>query len=62
MLKFLNISDFLIGISSCSEIPSKCALTISFFIQYETFYKILQNKSLHNYVGHLAIYVLKHIK
>ena len=28
MLKFLNISDFLIGISSCSETPSKCAITI----------------------------------
>ena len=26
MLKFLNISDFLIGISSCSETPSKCAI------------------------------------
>ena len=60
MLKFLNITDFLIGISSCSETPSKCAITIYFFIQYETFYKILPNKSLH--VGHLAIYVLKHIK
>ena len=31
MLKFLNISDFLIGVSSCSETPSKCAITISFF-------------------------------
>ena len=27
MLKFLNISDFLIGICSCSETPSKCAIT-----------------------------------
>ena len=61
MFKFLNISDFLMGISSCSETPSKCALIILFFYTvYETFYKILQNKSLH--VGHLAIYVLKHIK
>ena len=25
MLKFLNISDFLIGICSCSETASKCA-------------------------------------
>ena len=60
MLKFLNISDFLKGICSCSETPSKCATTIYFFMQYGTFYKILHNKSLH--VGHLAIYVLKHIK
>ena len=37
-----------------------CTNNIIFFLQYETFYKILQNKSLH--VGHLAIYALKHIK
>ena len=46
MLKFLNISDFLIGICSRSETPQQmCNNNIIFFIQYETFYRILQIKA-----------------